>query len=246
MHVARSRYAHLAGFLGALALLGCGGGGRSRGAGAGDAYAHLQWSIYDVGGTAALSCSAVGASTVNVYLKTSGFEDSYNFACADGYDSTAALPPGTYSITVTLYGDSKIYGDSTTVLEQVVATQDLYAGDNPLPTINLFVNSFVLGWSITSGGVPTTCAWAGAAWVALDIYYPGESQPGTYYLPCDDRLDYRTATTAIATYDFGKNIQWQAFLLDANDKELSSGTRMMSYNISSTVQADLGSVVFPF
>ena len=144
-----------------------------------------------------------------------------------------------------LYGDPKVYGNSTTLLDQITSTQDLYSGNNTLPVVDFLVNSFVLGWSITSGGVPTTCAAVGASWVALDIYYPGETQATSYYFACDDVV-YRDATAAIGMSDFGSTIQWQAFLLDANSSDLTPGTRLTSYTISPSAQADLGYVTFSF
>jgi len=239
MHFTRSWQCHLVGFLGALALLGCGGGG---GRSAGDASAYLQWNIFDVGGTTPLSCADVGADSIDVTLDTL---PKYTFACMDTYDTIDNIPSGTYSISVQLYGDPKVYGNSTTLLDQITSTQDLYSGNNTLPVVDFLVNSFVLGWSITSGGVPTTCAAVGASWVALDIYYPGETQATSYYFACDDVV-YRDATAAIGMSDFGSTIQWQAFLLDANSSDLTPGTRLTSYTISPSAQADLGYVTFSF
>ena len=239
MRFIHSRTGHLAGILGLLALLGCGGGS---GRPAGDASAYLQWNIYDVGGTTPLFCADVGAGSIDVTLDTN---NTYTFACADTYDYIDNIPSGTYSITVQLYGDPKVYGNSTTLLDQITSTQTLYSGNNTLPEVDFLVNSFVLGWSITSGGLPTTCAAVGASWVALDIYYPGQTQATSYYFACDDVV-YRDATLAIPMGPYA--VQWQAFLLDAayRDLTLTPGTQLTSYNVSASVQADLGYVVFPF
>jgi hypothetical protein len=233
MHFIRSRYGYLTGILGLLTLLGCGSSSKH----AADAY--LKWNIYDLGDTTMahpLSCADVGAASVVVTL--GGI--STPFSCADYQGYTASVPSGTYSITVELYADAK----ATILLDQITYTQTLVSGTNNIGPENFLVNSFVLGWSISYNGVSTNCASVGADWVALDIYYPGEAQPTSYYLACDDSAEYRAATAAIDMGSYA--VKWQAFLLDANYNELTTGTQLMSYNVSSSAQADLGTVYFAF
>jgi len=231
MHFIRSRYGYLTGILGLLTLLGCGSSNHHT------ADAYLKWNIYDLSDTTMAhphTCANVGAASVRVTL--AGLPP-YNFACADNQDYILGVPSGTYSITVELYADSQ----ETILLDQMIYTQTLLSGTNDIGPANFLVNSFVLGWAISYNGVSTTCASVGAEWVALDIYYPGEAQPTSYYLACDE---YLAATAAIDMGPYA--IKWQAFLLDANDNELTTGTQLMSYNVSYSTQADLGTVYFAF
>jgi hypothetical protein len=234
MHFIRSRYGYLTGILGLLTLLGCGSSNKN------SADAYLKWNIYDLSDTPmanSLSCADVGAASVVVTLDA----NSFKFACADYQGYTASVPSGTYSITVELYADA----NATILLDQIPPyTQTLVSGTNNIGPANFLVNSFVLGWSISYNGVSTTCAAVGADWVALDIYYQGETQPTSYYLACDDSYEYRAATAAIEMGPY--TVQWRAFLLDANYNELTTGTQLMSYNVSSSTQADLGTVYFAF
>jgi hypothetical protein len=238
MHFIRSRYGYLTGILGLLTLLGC--GSSSKHAAVADARAYLQWNIYDLGGTTPLHCSDVGATKVVANFENIDILDTYSvtFACADYQDYTDYLPSGDYKITVDLYDAANF------LLYEATSLQPLYSGSNTLPVVYFDVNSFVLGWSISYNGVSTTCAAVGANWVALDVYYPGETQPTSYYLACDDSSEYRAATAAIEMGPYA--IKWQAFLLDANDNELTTGTQLMSYNVSYSTQADLGTVYFAF
>jgi hypothetical protein len=236
MHFIRSRYGYLTGILGLLTLLGCGSSSKH------SADAYLNWNIYDLSDTTManfLSCADVGAASVVVTLD--GLPP-YKFACADNNDYILGVPSGTYSITVELYADA----NATILLDHIPTyTQTLLSGTNNIGPVNFLVNSFVLGWSISYNGVSTTCAAVGAAWVALDIYYSGEAQPTSYYLACDS-AEYRAATAAIEMQQNPYTVTWKAFLLDANDIELLPGTQLMSYNVYSSTQADLGTVYFAF
>jgi hypothetical protein len=238
MHFIRSRYGYLTGILGLLTLLGCGSSSKH----SADAYASFAWNIYALGSTASLTCGDVGADTVEVTSIDQATHDQYvdSFACAKYQDYTAYLPSGNYEITVRLY-DKK----SGILLYDTSSSQTLFSGSNTLPVVNFWVNSFVLGWSITSNGVGTTCAAVGASWVALDVYYsPSQTVATTYYLPCDDSIEYVAATEPIPAGPYA--VTWQAFLLDNNDRELTFGTQLMSYNVSYSAQADLGDVHFAF
>jgi hypothetical protein len=234
-------FAALVGLL-ALAGLGCGGGGHSSRGGSGySAYLSLQWGVYDVGDTAfanRLDCATVGAGQI-VVTTDETWQDT--FSCASGGGTTAALPTGTHTLRVTLYGDQAVYGNNSTVLDEISSSQLLGAGTNSPPLVDFLVNSYVLEWTITSGGLATSCAAVGATYVALDVYYSGQSQPTTYYLNCDEG---RAATTAIAMGSY--SIQWQATLVDRNDHPISLPTARSSYTVTNGLQADLGNVYFPF
>jgi hypothetical protein len=236
---------HLVGLVGllALAVAGCGGGGghSMRGGSGYSAYISLQWGVYDVGDTTfahPLDCATVGAGQI-VVTTDETWQDSFN--CASGGGTTAALPTGSHTVRVTLYGDPAIYKNNSTVLDEISSSQLLSAGTNPLSVVDFLVNSYVLGWTITSGGLATSCAAVGASYVALDVYYAGQTQPTTYYLNCQEG---RAATTAIAMGSY--SIQWQASLVDRNNNDISLPTARSSYTVTNGLQADLGSVYFPF
>jgi hypothetical protein len=246
MHFTRSRQGHLAGILGMLALFGAGCGSNQPSA---NAYVSLQWDIFDVGDTtmnSPLTCADVGGGAIVLTSVNQATQMTYTdtFACATAAGSSANLPSGTYSLTVSLYGDPTKYGNSTTLLDQVTYTQTLLSGPNPLPVVDFMVNSFVLGWTVTSGGLATTCTAVGGSYVELDIYFSGQTQPTAYYLDC---LGYNPAATLsipMGTY----NVQWQAFLVDANYRDVpgTAGTQLASYTVATGVQANLGTVYFAF
>jgi hypothetical protein len=210
----------------------------------------MQWSVYDLGDTAMaypLTCADVGAGDVVLTMVNQSTQATYTdtFHCASAnYDGTSAyVPSGTYAIKVDLYGDPVVYGNSTTLLDELTSTQALVSGSNPLGVIDFMVNSFVLGWSISYGGVSTTCAAAGASWVELDVYFSGQTKATAYFFPCDV-TSYRAATTAIPMGSY--SVQWQAYLQDAYYNDLTTGTQLMSYSVTSAAQADLGYAYFDF
>lgn len=234
------------GFL-AFAGAGCGGGHSSRNGGTSAATLSLPWAIYDVGDpnmTRPLKCADVRAGGVVVTTTNSAtnqtFTDSFN--CGSNGGTTDYLPAGTYTVTITLYADPAVYGNNTTVLDEYVWTQTLVAGSNPVSTVALFVNSYVLGWSLAS-----SCGAIGAAYVALDIYYPPQTTPTTYFFNCTSGTE---ATSAIPVGIYG--IQWQAALVDASYRDLTQPTPLAQYTVrnepsdQTRVQADLGNVYFPY
>ena len=248
LHLQRNHVILALGLL-ALAGVGCGGGHGT--------YANLQWNVYDVGDAnmaQPLGCDTVGAGDVEVTMVNPATNQTFTdvFHCASRGGSTATLPTGTYDTTVSLYGDPAIFGNKTTLLDQISSTQNLYSGANNLPVVDLLVNAYVLGWSIWSGTQPSTCTAVGAASVALDIYYGNPTDPVSYTFNCNSN-GYRAATTAIAAGNYG--IQWQAFLLDAAGNEITSGSGLTPYSVMNSVdptqaqsrtQADLGTVSFQF
>jgi|GEM_PF-3080369 len=254
MFSTRSRQAYIKGSLAAalasLSLAGCGGGV----GGGGAATADLQWSIFDVDDASrlqSLTCEGVGANAVVLTMTSlaSGTTYTDNFLCRSYGGVSATVPAGNYDLTATLYGDATHYGNSTTVLDTTPApNQPLYAGNNPFATIEFLVNSFVLDWTIASGGVATSCEYVGAAKVELDVWFPGQTAPTQYLLPCSN-ASYVTST---GTYSFATlaipygsySVQWQAFLLDASKNKLGPGTLVQTYNVSPDVQAFLGTVPF--
>jgi hypothetical protein len=241
---ARNYLVTLVGLL-ALAGAGCGGSGGGghppRGGSSYGAYVSLQWGVYDVGDTAyasPLDCAVVGAGQI-VVTTDETWQDT--FSCLSGGGTTAALPTGNHTLRVTLYGDPTTYGNNSTVLDEISSSVFLGAGTNPQPVVDFLVNSYVLDWTITSGGLATSCASVGAAYVALDIFYTGAPQPTTYYLNCNEG---RAATTAIAMGSY--SIDWQATLVDTSYHDVSQPTLRSGYTVTNGVQADLGSVYFPF
>lgn len=252
MRFLRPRPHYVMGLLGLLAFAagGCGGGNSSRG---GSASLSLPWGIYDVSDTNSaypLDCANdVGGRDLVVTLTNQATNQSFTFTfdCESGAGTTGYVPAGTYTVTVDLYGDPKVYGNNNTILDQYPAwTQDLFAGPNSVATLALVVNSYVLSWTITSGGLPTTCAAVGARWVALDVYYAGQSQPTSYFLDCTAGTQ-ATLAIPVGTY----TISWQAFLDDASQRDITQGTTLVSFTVrndpnQTRLRADLGAVYFPF
>jgi hypothetical protein len=232
----------------ALFGAGCGGGG---GHSAGNAYVYVQWTLADVGNPAKkdLSCPQVGGGDVVLTMVNNATQQTYTdtFPCTStNYAGTSAyLPSGTYSITMSLYGDMQDYGNTTTLLDQLVATETLLGGENDLGPTDFQVNSFGLGWVVTSGGLASSCAAVGANFVELDVYYSGQTQATAYYLDCYNYSPpLYTLSIPLGTY----NVQWQAFLVDANYHDVpgSIGTQLTSYTVSTGVQANLGTAYFAF
>ena len=229
---------YLAGLVALLAVTGagCGGGGHSSRGGGYNAYISLQWGLYDLDDTTysqPLGCATVGATSV-VVTTDDTWQDT--FSCASGGGTTLELPTGTHTVRVTLYGSG------STVLDDISSSQTLVAGTNPMPAVYFLVNSYVLGWTITSGGLATSCAAVGATYVALDVYYSGQTQPTTYYLNCDLGQAAATPSIPMGTYA----IQWQATLVDRSYHDISQPTALSGYTVTNGVQADLGNVLFPF
>jgi hypothetical protein len=241
MHTTRSRQGHLAAIIGMLALIGagCGGGGT---------YANFRWSLADLGDpTTGLTCADVGAGDIVVTLQGPSGTLSDTVPCnSQSYSASYTLPSGTYSVTASLYGDPTVYGNATTVLDTIPQfSQTIVNGPNAV-FLDFLVNSYILNWSISSGGHPATCASVGASYVELDIYYAGQSTPEVYHFSCGSNYSpttgiYRDITTAI---DMGSyDIQWQAYLQDANYNDLAL-TSLTSYSVLSGVQAELGTAYF--
>src|ERR1019366_5932241 len=234
---------YLSGLVGLLALAGagCGGGGGGhsvRGGNSSNAYVPLQsWSVYDLNG-AAVTCADIAARDVVVsyYNADTGTQEPFTdtFPCNNLTGTTDYLPAGNYTITVTIYGDPAVYGNNTTVLDQVQSSQLLLGGPNTLPSFNFQINAFDLAWAISVGGVATRCESVGATSVELDVYYASQSQPVAYSFPCNT---YESATKGIAMGTYA--IQWQAFLLDASNHELAPGTALTNFTVSSSAPANL-------
>jgi len=245
MRSIRSRQIHLAGILGMVALVGAGcGGGHSKG----NAYLSLQWTVADVGDpSTGLNCADVGAGDVVVTMVNNATQTTYTdtFRCdSQGYAGTSAyVPNGVYSVTVRLFGDPQVYLNSTTLLDELSSTQTLVAGANTLPQTDFLVNSFVLGWSVTRGGVASTCAAVGARYVELDVYFSGQKDATAYYLDCSGYNPAATLAIPMGTY----SIQWQAFLVDGGYYDIIQGgvsTPLTSYTVTTGVQANLGTAYF--
>jgi hypothetical protein len=229
-----------------LALFGAGcGGGHS-----GGTYANIQWTLADLGApSTGLTCADVGGGDIVVSLQSAAASYSDTIPCnSPNYSASYTIPSGTYSITATLYGDPQVYGNATTVLDTIPQfSQTIVSGPNTVP-LDFLVNSYILNWSISSGGYATTCASVGASHVELDIYYAGQSTPEAYLFNCNSNFNpitsvYRDITTAI---DMGSySISWQAYLQDAANRDLAS-TLLNPYSVVSGVQAELGTAYFDF
>jgi hypothetical protein len=229
----------------ALFGAGCGGGHKS------GAYVYLQWNLYDLGDTTGaqpLLCEDAGAGLIELSDAQGIVIDTFNCNTANYEASGHTIPSGTYSLTATLYGDPAVYGNNRTVLATVpLPTLTLVTGPNTM-VVDFWLNAYILNWQITSGGLVTTCANAGASYVELDIYYAGQSDATVYYFNCASNRNpstgiYRAITRAI---DLGSYpIQWQATLQDINYKDLLS-TSVYSYNVVSGVQAELGTATFAY
>lgn len=246
MRSIRSRQIHLAGILGMLALFGAGcGSGHS-----GGTYANIQWTLADLGDpTTDLTCADVGAGDIVVGLQSAAASYSDTIPCnSPSYSASYTVQSGTYSITTTLYGDPQVYGNATTVLDTIPQfSQTIVNGPNTV-FLDFVVNSYILNWSISSGGFAATCASVGASYVELDIYYAGQSTPEAYLFNCGSNYNpnsgiYRDITTAIEMGSYG--IQWRAYLQDSNYNDLAS-TQFANYSVVSGIQADLGTAYFAY
>ena len=251
MRSTRSWQVHLAGVLGALALVGAGcGSGHPKPNRNGDAYVYLTWTVADVGSpTVGLYCEDVGAGEVEVALSNSQGTYTDTFPCnSQGYSGTGAyLPSGTYSVRVSLYGDVNVYGNNTTVLDQFPDfTYTVVSGANDIGAFDFALNSFVLGWNVSVGGLPTTCLAVGGRYVELDVYFVGlgQTQATAYYLDCTGYNPAATLAIPAGTY----GIRWQAFLLDASyyDVPGTFPTPLADYTVNTGLQADLGTAYFAF
>ena len=252
MRSTRSRLVHLAGIFGTLALVGagCGGGGHTN-PGTGGAYVYLQWNLYDLGDTAKaqpLACEDAGAGVIELRDDSKGYLDTFNCKTLNYEASGHTIPSGTYSLTVTLYGDPAVYGNSATVLDTFQLPPQMVVNGPNTVIADLWLNAYILNWQITSGGAVVTCADVGARYVELDIYYAGQTTATAYYFDCASNRSpstgvYRDITTAIALGSY--SIRWQAFLQNAAHQDLAS-TQMGAYNVLSEVQADLQTAYFDF
>ncbi|HEX7505638.1 MAG TPA: hypothetical protein VF550_02625 [Polyangia bacterium] len=236
-----------------LALFGAGcGGGHS----SGNAYVTAQWSVADLGNPSkGLRCEDVGGGDVVVTMFNNAYSQDPNpstatFPCASYAGSTYAVPRGTYTIVVSFYGDVKDYGKNPPLLDELSVTQTLVNGPNPLGATDFLVNSFVLGWSVTSGGFSSSCTAVGGSYVELDVTFPSQSQPSAYYLDC---LGYNPAATlsipVAANYGLTSgyyDVSLNAYLVDANYTRLATGALLASYRVTDGVQADLGTAYFTY
>ena len=239
---------YLASLVGLLTLAGagCGGGGGHSTRGGNNYVASIDlqsWSLYDLNGTA-VTCADIAARDVVVsyYNADTGTQEQFTdtFPCSSlNGGTTGYLPAGNYTITITIYGDPGVYGNTTTVLDQVQSSQLLLSGPNTLPSFSFQINAYDLAWTISVGGVSTTCESVGAAYVELDVSGAEQPSPTKYYFTCSD---YESATKGIAMGNYA--IQWQAFLLDAGHHALAPGTSLTNFTVSSQAPANLGMAIF--
>jgi hypothetical protein len=229
MHSSGLRLGYVAGFLGALALAGCGSSKPK------DGYASLAWDIFDiedVNGVTSLACGPVGAATVVVTLMNQGTGDVYTqlpVNCTDYQMSTALVPSGSYTVGLDLYGDPAIYGDSTTLLDSFDVTGTFHLGgglnDFRSPVSPFLVKRFVVDWGVYRSGAPSTCAGVPAA-----TYADLEFLPNTGTSWVSNPFDCTAGSGASYAIPYGNaspsalttSAQWQMLLLDSVDKTLTS------------------------
>jgi hypothetical protein len=251
MFFTRTRPGHMSSLLvvAAFALISCGGGGGNHGSGS--AYAVLNWNIFDVAGITPLDCVDVGAGSLDVIManQATGKEYKDTILCSSpNYEAnTIYVPAGDYIITIKLFSDATLYGDEMTEFDEISSPMTLLSGPNDLGTVDFNVNSFVLDWYITDGGLEATCAEVGGYTVELDVLFQGQTTPTVYSFACD-LAPQATMALQLGTYA----IQWQTVLLDANNRELTTYTPAKNFNVinplvaTQRVQADLGYVTFAF
>jgi hypothetical protein len=175
---------------------------------------------------------------------------SETFPCSSFQATSRAYVVGAYDVTVSLYGDPAIFGNSTTLLDTITTPGEVLApGANDFGVADFYVNSFVLSWTISRGGIGTTCQNVGASRVELDVTFAGQSTPTQYFFNCDNTSLgagglYTSATMAIPYANPPYSVSWQAFLLNAAGQDLTPGTATQYFNVTASVQADLGSVAF--
>jgi hypothetical protein len=214
-----SRQLRLAGILATFALAGCGSGHSS---GGGTGYGTFAWYLFDIEDpsyTTALTCAAVGATSVVVTLMNQATGTVYTQTaanCADGAKSTTNVPAGSYTVGFDLYGDPAIYGNSTTLLDSfdATATFHIVAGANDFrgEYAPFIAQSFTVSWAFSSGSAFNLCASAGATYVDLDFAVAGSSTWVTSPFNCATGSG---VSYAIPYFTTPTTAQWKLYLVDA-------------------------------
>jgi hypothetical protein len=217
----------------ALALTGCGGGSGGTG------YANFVWDIFDIQDTSdshSLTCGEVGAATIAVTLRdlagNTATQDSV--ACTDvesaRYISTGDVAAGAYNASFDMYGDQRVYGNSTTWLDGFTASDPgtgnytvfhLRAGANNFSNhfAPLIAQRFTVSWGIYSQGAPSNCTAVGASFVYLDFMTldPTPSATVSTPFPCGN------ASGISYAIPFGPtSVQWSLSLTDSNGQALQA------------------------
>jgi hypothetical protein len=160
-----SRKVHLAVFtasLSALALVGCGSGH------GGSASARFSLAIYDVGyPNTPLTCDEVAGADVAVFLNGSQ-TDFGDVVCTNTASypyltlTTEYVPSGTYTVDFYLYGNSTVYGNTSTIIgSSRLDNVRLLAGDTDFSATEtpIWVQTVVVDWTILNTANRTvTCA----------------------------------------------------------------------------------------
>jgi len=143
-----------------------------------------SWSVSLDG--AASTCSAVGASSVEI-IATGPDLDDETFNCDSGAGTTISLATGAYTVTVNILDSvGTILGsDTASVSVDSGATTEigpyLFAFTNP-PT----QGNWHATWEITSGGAAATCADVGATFVSFTSTLMGGTVGNDDIFNCDD------------------------------------------------------------
>jgi hypothetical protein len=218
--------------LSVLALVGCGGGG---GHGGGhisppansDASASFAWGIYDVAdNVTALTCDQVAGSQFSISLidRAGNYYDGAGYSlCSSTQDyfnaTTFSVPAGYYTVEFYLYGDPSVYAGSNVVIGSY-AVDNVYLApgftDYRSPPQAVYTESFVVGWTLSSGGRPALCN-------------PGElvefefRKPGTNtWIISDFDCTVQTAGTSFPIPVDFRSAEWNLYLLDSTGQTLDA------------------------
>ena len=196
----------------------------------------VQWSLEDAVGEPT-TCGAVGGATMDLdVLDVATSQVTHDtFACDAFAGTSAALPPGQYSVAMRLRDAAGVLlSEAIAPTTYTIATgcvTDL--GAVPFEAVITASDPYItLSWSIDRvlSGAPLTCADAHADKVALD------AGANTFTWPCATGKG-ATAPLAPGTYDVTIK------LLDATGTPLSV-TPTMPVTISAGQQKALGTVIF--
>ncbi len=212
-----------------LALAGCVGGSHGNFA--------VGWDLAWVDNESnLLGCDEAGAAWVDLDMVDMHDQEYHDrFACSDMGGFSQTLHEGDYSVVLRVRDANENLLSATAPTWFSIFDGTTYLTDNSGNWPLMALQSFVLDWTISVGGVPASCAQAGAAWVELLTVLP-TNQPVSYLFPCET---YSGETQAIPTGSYTVDLQ----LLDANQVPLDALTQPL-LNVGSSPRAYLGRVDF--
>lgn len=213
-----------------LALVGCGSGGHHSGShltppSSSDAYAALSWRIYDFGDQTPLTCDEVAGAAFSISLIDSAgnyYDAAATAGCSpsDTYfqATTFSVPAGIYSVEFYLYGNPSVYGASDTVIGSYrLDGVRLYSGPNDFAGSPqaVYVESFVVGWALSSGGYAAGCN--PGETVELQFRRPG----GSVWITSDFDCAQLAGTSFPIPVDY-RAAEWNLYLLSSAGQTLST------------------------